>query len=406
MSRLLDRLKRRDVLHPEEPGLDASLVPMTQAAPMPPRFEIVRTPAGVVSVARGNWTVDHAAELSDELAAASSTQPATIDASGLDSLDSTGAMLLLKALPLDASGAPDLECVNGLTPQRIALMRRVAQAVDGDSPTPMAPAALNALLANIGAAMLSILDQGRQLLGFLGLLITTWLRVLPRPARWRLTSVVHHLEQSGLNAVPIVALLSFLVGAVVAYLGATVLAQFGAGLYTVDLIGFAFLREFGGLLAAILVAGRSGSAFTAQIGAMKNREEIDALETIGLDPIEVLVLPRLAALLVALPILTFIAMMAGLLGGMAVGATSLDISPVLFISRLQESIPPQHFWVGMVKAPFFALLIALVGCLEGFKVSGSAESVGTHTTSSVVQSIFLVILLDAICAVVFMELDW
>jgi len=388
------------------PGANASLARMTQAVSMPPRFEVVRTAAGVGAHARGAWTVDHAAALSTELSAGVVAEPVRIDASGLDALDSTGAMLLLKALPLDAGGAPDLGRIEGLTPQRVALMRRVAQALDGGSVPPVAPGALHALLANIGETMLSILDQGRQLLGFLGLLLTTALRVLPRPARWRLTSIVHHLEQTGLNAVPIVALLSFLVGAVVAYLGATVLEQFGAGLYTVDLIGFAFLREFGGLLAAILVAGRSGSAFTAQIGAMKNREEIDALETIGLDPVEVLVLPRLVALLIALPILTFVAMMAGLLGGMTVGATSLDISPVLFTTRLQESIPPQHFWVGMVKAPFFALLIALVGCLEGFKVSGSAESVGTHTTSSVVQSIFLVILLDAICAVVFMELDW
>lgn len=379
---------------------------MTEAALAPPRIEVERSADAEIARIRGAWTVDHAANLDSDISAAGGRQYVRVDASGIDALDSTGAMLLLRVLPLGDDGRPDLARLEGLTPQRVALMRRVEQALSVGAVATAAPGALRALLANIGDAVLSIAAQAKQLLGFLGLLITTWLRVLPRPARWRLTSVVHHLEQTGLNAVPIVALLSFLVGAVVAYLGATVLEQFGAGLYTVDLIGFAFLREFGGLLAAILVAGRSGSAFTAQIGAMKNREEIDALETIGLDPIEVLVLPRLAALLVALPILTFIAMMAGLVGGMAVGATSLDISPVLFITRLQESIPPQHFWVGMVKAPFFALLIALVGCLEGFKVSGSAESVGAHTTSSVVQSIFLVILVDAICAVVFMELDW
>lgn len=369
-------------------------------------LDVERTAEGSLARARGAWTVHHAASLSAALGALPVSGFQRIDVSAIDALDSTGAMLLLRVLPRDSEGLPDLTHLAGLTPQRAALIRRVVQAQNVDTATVPPPSALQALLARIGETVLSIAAQSRQLLGFLGLLITTWLRVLPRPARWRLTSVVHHLEQTGLNAVPIVALLSFLVGAVVAYLGATVLEQFGAGLYTVDLIGFAFLREFGGLLAAILVAGRSGSAFTAQIGAMKNREEIDALETIGLDPIEVLVLPRLAALLVALPILTFIAMIAGLVGGMAVGATSLDISPVLFVTRLQESIPPRHFWVGMVKAPMFALLIALVGCLEGFKVSGSAESVGAHTTSSVVQSIFLVILIDAICAVVFMELDW
>ncbi|MEO6064475.1 MAG: ABC transporter permease [Lysobacterales bacterium] len=378
---------------------------MTEAAGVPPRIEVDRTADAETARACGAWTVDHAASLDSDATAAGARQYARIDASEIEALDSTGAMLLLRVLPQGDDGRPDLARLDGLTPQRAALMRRVVQALSVDAVATAAPSALGELLAHIGEAVLSMAAQAKQLLGFLGLLITTWLRVLPRPVRWRLTSVVHHLEQTGLNAVPIVALLSFLVGAVVAYLGATVLEQFGAGLYTVDLIGFAFLREFGGLLAAILVAGRSGSAFTAQIGAMKNREEIDALETIGLDPIEVLVLPRLAALLVALPILTFIAMMAGIVGGMAVGATSLDISPVLFITRLQESIPPRHFWVGMVKAPFFALLIALVGCLEGFKVSGSAESVGAHTTSSVVQSIFLVILVDAICAVAFMELD-
>lgn len=379
---------------------------MTEPALAPPLLDVERTADGDVAHARGAWTVHHAGALNAGLPPPPPSGFAKIDASAIQAIDSTGAMLLLRVVPRAADGEPDLTRLEGLTPQRAALMRRVAQALDVDSVVVAAPGALHALLQRIGEAVLSIVDQSRQLLGFLGLLITTWLRVLPRPSRWRLTSVVHHLEQTGLDAVPIVALLSFLVGAVVAYLGATVLAQFGAGLYTVDLIGFAFLREFGGLLAAILVAGRSGSAFTAQIGAMKNREEIDALETIGLDPVEVLVLPRLAALLVALPILTFIAMIAGIVGGMAVGATSLDISPVLFVTRLQESIPPRHFWVGMLKAPMFALLIALVGCLEGFKVSGSAESVGAHTTSSVVQSIFLVILVDAICAVAFMELDW
>lgn len=378
---------------------------MIETTTLPPRMAIERRGERQVSVASGNWTLAHARERPARTLPGMPAAFDVLDASGIDALDSTGAMLLLEQLPLLDDGAPDFDRIEGLTPQRDALLRRVELALRERADPLPSQGGLVGLLAHIGEAVLEIGQQFRQLLGFLGLVIVTWLKVLPRPARWRFTSVVHHLEQTGLNAVPIVALLSFLVGAVVAYLGATVLQQFGAGLYTVDLIGFAFLREFGVLLAAILVAGRSGSAFTAQIGAMKNREEVDAMQTIGLDPVEVLVMPRLAALVIALPILTFVAMMAGILGGLVVGATSLDISPVLYITRLQESVPPQHFWIGMVKAPVFALLIALVGCLEGFKVSGSAESVGARTTSSVVQSIFLVILVDAIFAVAFMKLE-
>jgi phospholipid/cholesterol/gamma-HCH transport system permease protein len=212
------------------------------------------------------------------------------------------------------------------------------------------------------------------------------------------------MEQTGLDAVPIVAMLTFLVGAVIAFLGATVLRDFGAEVFTVELVSYSFLREFGVLLTAILIAGRSGSAFTAQIGSMKSREEVDAIRTLGLDPVEVLVLPRVLALLIAMPLLSVLAMLAGIVGGAMVCALSLDISPTLFIARLQDLHATQHFWVGMSKAPLFAFLIAAIGCLEGFKVSGSAESVGTHTTSSVVQSIFVAILVDALAAIFFMEI--
>jgi phospholipid/cholesterol/gamma-HCH transport system permease protein len=225
------------------------------------------------------------------------------------------------------------------------------------------------------------------------------------PRHWRVTSIIFHMQAVGLNAVPLVMLLSFMVGAVVAFLGATVLSEFGAQLWVVELVGVAFFREFGVLLTAILLAGRTASAFTAQIGSMKSGEELDAIRTMGLDPIELLVLPRLKALLLTLPLLTFLATMAGLLGGMAVCAWHLDISPEMFIARLQNELSPRHFWVGMSKAPIFAMVIGLIGCLEGFKVKNNAQSVGEHTTSSVVQSISLVILLDALAAMFFMELD-
>ena len=252
----------------------------------------------------------------------------------------------------------------------------------------------------------TLYQDSRQLLGFIGLIVATLARRAFQPRRWRMTSVVAHIEQTGLDAAPIVALLTFLVGAVVAFLGATVLASFGASIFTVDLVAFSFLREFGVLLTAILMAGRTASAFTAQIGSMKANEEVDAIRTLGLDPVELLVIPRVLALLISLPLLTFLAMLCGIVGGGVVCALSLDISPALFLSLLEKDIGVQHFLVGLAKAPFFAFLIAAIGCLEGFKVSGSAESVGAHTTSAVVQSIFVVIMLDAVAALFFMEMGW
>ena len=243
------------------------------------------------------------------------------------------------------------------------------------------------------------------LLGFIGLILATLARTLLQPSRWRVTALFAQVQQTGLNAAPIVALLTFLVGAVVAFLGATVLSRFGASIYTVMLVAFSFLREFGVLLTAILLAGRTASAFTAQIGSIKANEEIDAIRTLGLNPIELLVLPRVLALLISLPLLTFVAMLAGIFGGALVCTLTLDISPALFLSILHD-VPLKHFLVGMAKAPLFAFLIAAIGCLEGFKVSGSAASVGAHTTSSVVQSIFVVILLDAAAALFCMEMGW
>ena len=209
-----------------------------------------------------------------------------------------------------------------------------------------------------------------------------------------------------MNALPIVALLTFLVGAVVAFLGATILESFGATIYTIDLVAFSFLREFAVLLTAILLAGRTASAYTAQIGSMKANEEVDAIRALGLNPIDLLVLPRVLAMLISLPILTLVAMFFGLLGGALVCMLSLDISLTMFLSTLQQNMDARHFYLGMAKAPIFAFLIALIGCMEGFKVSGSAQSVGEHTTSSVVQSIFVVIVVDAMAALFFMEMGW
>ena len=244
------------------------------------------------------------------------------------------------------------------------------------------------------------------LASFLGENLVKGARLIKEPRRFRLTATVAQMEQVGLDAVPLVALLSYLVGAVIAFLGSTILRDFGAEIYVVELVNIAFLREFGVLLTAIIVAGRTASSFTAQIGSMRANEEVDAIRVLGLDPVELLVLPRVYALLIALPILTFVAMVSGMVGGMLVSATKLDISPVLFLSRIQDNVGLVHFWVGMAKAPIFAFLIAVIGCLEGFRVEGSAQSVGEHTTSAVVQSIFVVIVVDAIAALFCMEMGW
>ncbi|EKT4482750.1 ABC transporter permease [Pseudomonas putida] len=354
----------------------------------------------------GDWTLAHYASLrrESEQLRAQYTADTVADLSQLGRLDTAGASLLAELL-----GSERLSrCAEDLPEASRALLKNVYCSVQ-DYCIPVKEPERNVLLMlleRIGRAVGTLWQDSMQLLGFIGVILETLLRRALTPHRWRLTPVVAHIEQTGLDAAPIVALLTFLVGAVVAFLGATVLAAFGATIFTVDLVAFSFLREFAVLLTAILMAGRTASAFTAQIGSMKANEEIDAIRTLGLNPMELLVVPRVLALLISLPLLTFIAMICGIVGGAVVCALSLGISPAMFLSLLQTDIGVQHFLVGLAKAPFFAFLIAAIGCLEGFKVSGSAESVGAHTTSAVVQSIFVVIVLDAVAALFFMEMGW
>ncbi len=356
----------------------------------------------------GDWTLPHYSQLARDVA---TMRPrldgaTAVHLADLQALDTSGAALLADLL--GAERLIDLAASDAsLTPARQALLNSVGAALrtycQPEKPKPRA--GLADVLAHIGGFVASLWERVAALLGFIGLVLETLLRGLFAPRRWRVTSLVSNIEQTGLDAVPIVVLLTFMVGAVVAFLGATVLANFGATIYTVNLVAFAFLREFGVLLTAILMAGRTASAFTAQIGSMKANEEVDAIRTLGLNPIELLVLPRVLALLVSLPILTFLAMLSGILGGAVVCLLVLNISPTMYLTILQ-GIEVQHLLVGLSKAPVFAFLIAVIGCLEGFKVSGSAQSVGEHTTSAVVQSIFVVILLDAVAAMFFMEMGW
>ncbi|GGK13278.1 MlaE family ABC transporter permease [Luteimonas terricola] len=348
----------------------------------------------------GSWTLDHAAAVSAALAGAPDGA-VQVDARDIGRLDTMGVLQLLRfahrrGLDDDALGFRE---------DHLALVSAIEDVAD-DRPKKRREYGVAAALARLGRVMH---DNGREvvaLVSFLGESLVKIGRIARQPRRLRLTSTVHHMEQVGLDAMPLVALLSFMVGAVIAYLGSTILAEFGATLFVVELVSFAFLREFGVLLTAILLAGRTASAFTAQIGIMVTREEVDAIRTLGLDPIELLVIPRLLALLVMLPLLTFIAMIAGLLGGMAVAAFELGIPPQAFLARLHDTVELRHFFVGMSKAPVFALVIGLIGCLEGLQVQGTAQSLGERTTSSVVQTISLVIILDAMAAIWFMQVGW
>lgn len=357
----------------------------------------------------GDWTLAHyltldalVDELHPEL-----TDEMCIDFSDLGRLDTAGAGLLAELLGNQRLCA-EAKHATTLDADRRALLGLVGGALEASyrAPRQHPRSGFVIMLERVGRAVEHVRSEAFALIGFIGLILETLVRVAFHPRRWRVTALLHHMEQSGLDAVPIVALLSFMVGAVIAFLGATVLASYGATIYTVDLIAYSFLREFGVLLAAILLAGRTASAFTAQIGSMQAREEIDAIRTLGLDPIELLVIPRVLALVLTLPMLTFIAMIAGIVGGAVVCSLALDISPAMFLSAFQADTSVRHLFVGLSKAPIFAFFIAAIGCLEGFQASASAESVGERTTSSVVQSIFVVIVFDAIAALFFMEMGW
>jgi phospholipid/cholesterol/gamma-HCH transport system permease protein len=257
------------------------------------------------------------------------------------------------------------------------------------------------MLVDLGKAVSTFAAEMGQSIGFLGLVLARLATTILHPSRLRVTALVHHMQQAGLNAAPIVSLMGFLIGIVLAFQGASQLEQFGAEIYVVDLISISILRELGILLTAIVVAGRSASAFTAALGAMKMREEIDAMRVLGLDPIELLVLPRVLALLIMLPVLGFMASIAGLLGGALMAWIDLGISPAMFRTQLAANTSVTHAFVGLSKAPVFAMIIAVVGSYQGLQVAGNTDSLGSHTSRSVVVAIFLVIVVDAVASIFF-----
>jgi phospholipid/cholesterol/gamma-HCH transport system permease protein len=369
------------------------------------RFQVETAADGkqTLSVA-GDWTIWTIDRVEHDLRASKVRHDATLDVTALNKLDTSGAYLIDRALgALEGNDNPIP--IRGEHPSAERLLGEVRRASPAAPPDPVRPPGIIALLDRAGHGAI---DAWRELLGtlsFIGETMATMARMVVNPRRIRWTSVVSVMEEAGLDALPIVSFLSFFIGLVIAFIGANLLAMFNASVFTVELVGIGMLREFGVVITAILLAGRTDSAFTAQLGAMKMRQEIDAMRTIGLDPMEALVAPRLLALIVMTPLLTFAATIAGIAGGLIAAWLAMDISPVMFIRRFQDVVPEQHFWVGIVKAPVFAIVVALVGCRQGMLVEGDVVSLGRRTTSSVVQSIFLVILLDAIFAVIYYFLD-
>jgi len=352
----------------------------------------------------GSWTAGNGGtleRLSNEVAPQlDQANLVRVDMTELRELDTLGAWLLEKMSRRAAVVGHRTEIVGAA--EKYADLIEEVRAVNRRTPAP-GPARnpLIAKLGEIGRSTIGAREDVTAFLDMLGSLCLAILGVLRRPRSLRLTSLTYQLYRIGWQAIPIVTLITFLIGAIIAQQGIFHFRKFGADSYVVDMVGILVLRELGVLIVAIMVAGRSGSAYTAELGSMKMREEIDALSTMGLDPIDVLMLPRILALVCALPILSFIGAMAALYGGGLVAWFYGGMGPAIFIARLHEAVSVTHFEVGIIKAPFMALVIGIVACSEGLRVKGSAESLGKQTTTSVVKSIFLVIVLDGLFAVFF-----
>ncbi|SDK27452.1 MULTISPECIES: MlaE family ABC transporter permease [Bradyrhizobium] len=352
----------------------------------------------------GSWTAVNAAALermsSDVTPQLDQAPSVKVDMTGLRELDTLGAWMLEKMSRRVTSVGHRADVV-GVADNYAGLIEEVHQVNRHNAAAvrPLNPVVLK--LNDIGRSAISATGDVGAFLQMLGSLFMALIGVLRRPRSLRITSLVYQLYRVGWQAIPIVVLITFLIGAIIAQQGFFHFRKFGADSYVVDMVGILVLRELGVLIVAIMVAGRSGSAYTAELGSMKMREEIDALSTMGLDPVEVLILPRVIALVLALPILSFIGSLAALYGGGLVAQFYGGMGPQIYLARLHDAVSVTHFEVGILKAPFMALVIGIVACSEGLRVKGSAESLGKQTTTSVVKSIFLVIVLDGLFAIFF-----
>jgi phospholipid/cholesterol/gamma-HCH transport system permease protein len=353
--------------------------------------------------AAGTWTAPFAPVLERLVAEAEklagSRPDVSIDVSEISKLDTFGAWLIERLRRSFTQGTVEAR-IDGLSANYSSLVDEVRRVTPAPVPETMT-VSISGMLDQIGRTVAGIVGTVAALIDMLGAVLVAGLRVFVRPRSFRLTSTVHHLEQVCWRAVPIIVLITFLIGCIIAQQGIFHFRRFGADIFVVDMLGVLVLREIGVLLVAIMIAGRSGSAYTAELGSMKMREEIDALRTMGFDPIEVLILPRLLALVIALPILAFLGDLAALYGGGLVAWFYGGVDPEAFLLRLRDAISINHFTVGLIKAPVMAAVIGIVACVEGLAVQGSAESLGRHTTSSVVKGIFFVIVMDGVFAIFF-----
>ncbi|MDP2198585.1 MAG: MlaE family lipid ABC transporter permease subunit [Sulfurimicrobium sp.] len=352
---------------------------------------------------RGAWVLQFADHLQQQLKAHRwpADRDILLDCKQLEAMDTSGAWLLYR-LQREGERAACRLTVQGLQPAFTALLGMIAaRSADVD----VIQGVQRGMLERLGRRFVGHMNQVVLMLSFVGEAALSALRLVKQPSRIRIRPLLHNIQSAGFEALPIVGLLSFLMGVVVSYQGAEQLARYGASIFVADLVGLSMLREMSPLLTAIIVAGRSGSAFTAQIGTMKVTEEIDAMRTIGIAPMDFLVLPKILALIIAVPLLTVYADILGIFGGMVMAKTQLGINYSDFMDRLEDAVRLSSYLVGLGKALVFAVIVGVVGCFPGFQVSGSADSVGRQTTVSVVQSIFLVIVMDAVFSVIFSWLN-
>ena len=369
-----------------------------------PDFDVEIRDRKLFLSATGPWTLKTIGALDKALKATldyKSYEDVEYEFSGLTDLDTAGAYVLARAIRCTPEMCYPFHLAGNTKGQQI-LMREAADAAMGRPPA--RGQQWFDLLVRIGESTENFLAEAFDTFAFLGKFMSIFLRQILTPHKIRWKSVVAHIEDVGLNAAPIIMTLSFFIGAVIAYMGANMLAVNNLQFMMPELVGVAVLREFAVVVMAIILAGRSNSAFTAQIGAMKMRQEIDAMQVIGMDRYETLVIPRAVACIISAPILTFLAMIAGIMGGLVVTWISVEgISPRFFMERFSEMVTIEHFWVGMVKAPVFGLIVAVIGCRQGLAVTGSVDSLGSRTTQSVVQALFTVIFVDAVFAIMFYQ---
>lgn len=348
----------------------------------------------------GDWQVRHVRGIAKEIKKLKCGTPGTgpkrltVDMAGLSGLDTAGAMLILDMNELLKSKGFTPEIVNAREADQI-LFELISRHPRERGDTEVKSSMVLDLVRDLGETVLSIGRDIIEITAMIGQVTLSLLGLLIRPWRLRFTSLVHDMEHAGLKAVSIISLICFLIGAVIMQQSIEQLRAYSAEYFSIDMLGILALREVGVLLTSIMIAGRSGAAFTAEIGSMKMREEVDAMRALGIDPVETLIVPRVLALVVALPLLTFIGNIMCLAGGAFIAYTTMNIDLQSFVERLNDGVDIRHFYVGLIKTPFVALIIGIVGTLEGMRVQGSAESLGTHVRASVVKSIFLVIILDA-----------